>query len=176
MSHALDPSDACTCCRSAHCHPSSHPAPSPRPTRRLYDALSPFIREEAKAQLLEKLESLEVRTFDGVLSQRKHGPTYLHNRSWPCVQSSDCFRPSILAPPISRPPSPPSTFPTLPQNWLYEEGEDETKSVYVAKLAEFKGLGGPVEARAANAAALPAAADSLRRACQVGAGAGRRQG
>ena len=54
------------------------------------------------------------------------------------------------------------------QNWLYEEGEDETKSVYIAKLAEVQQLGGPVEARAANAAALPAAADSLRRACKVG--------
>jgi heat shock protein 4 len=77
---------------------------------KLYDALSPFIREEAKTQLLEKLETLE--------------------------------------------------------NWLYEEGEDETKSVYVAKLGEVKALGGPVEGRAANAATLPAAADSLRRTCQ----------
>ena len=56
------------------------------------------------------------------------------------------------------------------QNWLYEEGEDEVKSVYVAKLAEMKQLGGPVEARAANAAELPAAAQSLRRACKVGLG------
>ncbi|KAL4452428.1 hypothetical protein ABPG75_008090 [Micractinium tetrahymenae] len=52
------------------------------------------------------------------------------------------------------------------ENWLYEDGEDEVKSVYVAKLEEMKKLGDPVEARAANAAALPAAADSLRRACQ----------
>ena len=39
--------------------------------------------------------------------------------------------------------------------------------MYVAKLGEVKALGGPVEARAANAAALPAAADALRRTCQV---------
>ncbi|KAL4450109.1 hypothetical protein ABPG77_010778 [Micractinium sp. CCAP 211/92] len=77
---------------------------------KLYDALSPFIKEDAKAALLEQLESLE--------------------------------------------------------NWLYEDGEDEAKSVYVAKLEEMRKLGGPVEARAANAEALPGAADSLRRTCQ----------
>ena len=64
-------------------------------------------------------------------------------------------------------PTHPPTHPPTPQNWLYEEGEEETKSVYVAKLGEVKALGGPVEARAANAAALPAAADALRRTCQV---------
>ncbi|KAI3438271.1 hypothetical protein D9Q98_000706 [Chlorella vulgaris] len=52
------------------------------------------------------------------------------------------------------------------ENWLYEEGEDEVKSVYTAKLADVRQLGDPVEARAANVAALPAAAASLRRACQ----------
>ena len=70
--------------------------------------------------------------------------------------------------PVSLPLThPPSLAIPCPQNWLYEEGEEETKSVYVAKLGEVKALGGPVEARAANAAALPAAADALRRTCQV---------
>lgn len=77
---------------------------------RLYDALSPYVREEAKAKLLEQLEALE--------------------------------------------------------NWLYEDGEDEAKSVYVSKLAEVRKLGDPVEARATNAAALPAVAASLRSTCQ----------
>ena len=42
--------------------------------------------------------------------------------------------------------------------------------MYVAKLEEMKKMGGPVELRAANAAALPGAAASLRGACQVGGG------
>lgn len=77
---------------------------------KLCDALSAYVREEAKAGILEKLEATE--------------------------------------------------------NWLYEDGEDETKGVYVAKLEEMKGMGEPIAARAANAAALPAAASSLRGACQ----------
>jgi heat shock protein 4 len=30
------------------------------------------------------------------------------------------------------------------ENWLYEEGEDATKSVYVAKIEEIQGLAGPI--------------------------------
>ncbi|KAJ8452037.1 hypothetical protein Cgig2_016618 [Carnegiea gigantea] len=33
------------------------------------------------------------------------------------------------------------------EDWLYEDGEDETKSVYVAKLQELKMLGDPIEER-----------------------------
>jgi heat shock protein 4 len=33
------------------------------------------------------------------------------------------------------------------EDWLYEDGEDEIKSVYVAKLAELKKLGDPLESR-----------------------------
>jgi heat shock protein 4 len=33
------------------------------------------------------------------------------------------------------------------EDWLYEDGEDETKSVYVAKLGELKKLGDPLEQR-----------------------------
>lgn len=33
------------------------------------------------------------------------------------------------------------------EDWLYEDGEDEIKSVYVAKLAELKKLGDPIEER-----------------------------
>ena len=77
-------------------------------------------------------------------------------------------------PPLSSPPSPPLHSPT--QNWLYDEGEEEAKSVYAAKLGELTAVGGPVEARAANTAALPAALARLRSACQVGGGGGRRLG
>ncbi|KAK2079079.1 hypothetical protein QBZ16_002769 [Prototheca wickerhamii] len=48
------------------------------------------------------------------------------------------------------------------ENWLYEEGEDETKSVYVEKLAELRKLGDPIERRAREAAEAPAAAAALR--------------
>jgi heat shock protein 4 len=47
------------------------------------------------------------------------------------------------------------------EDWLYDEGEDETKGVYVAKLAELKALGDPMELRAAEEQARPAAAASL---------------
>ena len=53
------------------------------------------------------------------------------------------------------------------ENWLYDEGEDETKSVYVAKLVELKKLGGPVEARAREAESRPAAAAALRQKCKA---------
>ncbi|CAL9099766.1 unnamed protein product [Musa acuminata var. zebrina] len=33
------------------------------------------------------------------------------------------------------------------EDWLYEEGEDETKGVYVAKLEELQKLGNPIEVR-----------------------------
>ncbi|CAN8305133.1 unnamed protein product [Cochlearia groenlandica] len=33
------------------------------------------------------------------------------------------------------------------EDWLYEDGEDETKGVYVAKLEELKKVGGPIEER-----------------------------
>lgn len=33
------------------------------------------------------------------------------------------------------------------EDWLYEDGEDETKGVYIAKLAELKKLGDPIEER-----------------------------
>ncbi|CAO2813315.1 unnamed protein product [Amaranthus hypochondriacus] len=33
------------------------------------------------------------------------------------------------------------------EDWLYEDGEDETKSVYVAKLKELKSQGDPIEER-----------------------------
>ncbi|KAJ4950775.1 hypothetical protein NE237_027607 [Protea cynaroides] len=33
------------------------------------------------------------------------------------------------------------------EDWLYEDGEDETKGVYVAKLEELKKLGDPIEER-----------------------------
>ncbi|WIA27991.1 hypothetical protein OEZ86_010580 [Tetradesmus obliquus] len=49
------------------------------------------------------------------------------------------------------------------EDWLYDEGEDETKSVYVAKLAELKAKGGPIQARAAEDATRPAAIEQLRR-------------
>lgn len=47
------------------------------------------------------------------------------------------------------------------QNWLYEDGEDEKKSVYVAKLEELRKEGDAIEHRAAEATARGPAAASL---------------
>lgn len=54
------------------------------------------------------------------------------------------------------------------EDWLYEDGEDETKGVYVAKLDALKAVGDPIELRAAEesargpaAAALTAAANNF---------------
>lgn len=49
------------------------------------------------------------------------------------------------------------------ENWLYEDGFDATKSVYAAKLAELKKLGGPIEARAYEAAARPNAIAAIQK-------------
>jgi len=49
------------------------------------------------------------------------------------------------------------------ENWLYEDGFDATKNVYAAKLDELKKLGGPVEYRAAEAAARPNAVSALQK-------------
>lgn len=38
----------------------------------------------------------------------------------------------------------------LVQDWLYEEGEDETKSAYIAKLTELRQVGKPSAMFAAN--------------------------
>lgn len=40
-----------------------------------------------------------------------------------------------------------SVPPAALQNWLYEEGEDETKSVYVEKLVELRKQGDPIVVR-----------------------------
>jgi heat shock protein 4 len=47
------------------------------------------------------------------------------------------------------------------EDWLYDEGEDETKGVYIAKLQELRALGDPMELRAAEESARPEAAASL---------------
>jgi heat shock protein 4 len=50
------------------------------------------------------------------------------------------------------------------EDWLYEDGEDETKGVYVSKLAELKAVGDPIEARHAEETLRPPACDALRAA------------
>ena len=51
------------------------------------------------------------------------------------------------------------------EDWLYDEGEDEKKSVYVAKLKEIEALGEPIKARAREAEARPAASSALKQLC-----------
>jgi len=47
------------------------------------------------------------------------------------------------------------------EDWLYGDGEDEKKSVYVTKLEELKARGGPIEQRAADATTRGAAVQQL---------------
>lgn len=51
------------------------------------------------------------------------------------------------------------------EEWLYDEGEDEKKSVYVAKLKEMEKMGEPIKARAMEADMRPAACSSLKQLC-----------
>jgi len=48
------------------------------------------------------------------------------------------------------------------EDWLYEDGEDETKSTYISKLKELKTVGDPIEQRAADDAGRPQAINELR--------------
>ncbi|KAI0241099.1 adenyl-nucleotide exchange factor sse1 [Massospora cicadina] len=50
------------------------------------------------------------------------------------------------------------------ENWLYEEGEDATKSVYIAKLEELNQVGGPVILRYREASERPYAIEQLSKA------------
>ncbi|XP_017348513.1 heat shock 70 kDa protein 4a [Ictalurus punctatus] len=52
------------------------------------------------------------------------------------------------------------------ENWLYEEGEDQQKQVYIDKLAELKKLGQPIQERAMEAEERPKAFDELGKQIQ----------
>uniref|UniRef100_A0A8C1BHI7 Heat shock protein 4a n=1 Tax=Cyprinus carpio carpio TaxID=630221 RepID=A0A8C1BHI7_CYPCA len=49
------------------------------------------------------------------------------------------------------------------ENWLYEEGEDQQKQVYIDKLVELKKLGEPIQNRYTEAEERPKAFDELGR-------------
>lgn len=51
------------------------------------------------------------------------------------------------------------------EDWLYDEGEDVTKSIYIAKLEELKMVGGPIETRYIEDQARGPAAQALRQCC-----------
>ncbi|CAD7694806.1 unnamed protein product [Ostreobium quekettii] len=53
------------------------------------------------------------------------------------------------------------------EDWLYDEGEDQTKSVYVAKLQELRKLGDPVELRHSEEQARGPALQCLTDTCNV---------
>ncbi|KAK2873149.1 hypothetical protein QQF64_017105 [Cirrhinus molitorella] len=52
------------------------------------------------------------------------------------------------------------------ENWLYEEGEDQQKQVYIDKLNELKKLGDPIQNRFVEAEERPKAFDELGRQIQ----------
>jgi heat shock protein 4 len=51
------------------------------------------------------------------------------------------------------------------EDWLYEEGEDEKKSVYITKLQELRARGDPIEQRAADASSRGPAVEELESIC-----------
>jgi len=53
------------------------------------------------------------------------------------------------------------------ENWLYEDGEDEVKSVYVDKLASLKNIGNPIVNRYREAETRPRAFQELGMALQL---------
>uniref|UniRef100_A0A665UMR3 Heat shock 70 kDa protein 4-like n=1 Tax=Echeneis naucrates TaxID=173247 RepID=A0A665UMR3_ECHNA len=53
------------------------------------------------------------------------------------------------------------------ENWLYEDGEDQQKQVYIDKLAELKKIGQPVQLRFLEAEERPKAFDDLGRQIQM---------
>lgn len=55
---------------------------------------------------------------------------------------------------------------SVTEDWLYEEGENQSKKVYQDKLAELKKLGDPVETRLSEAIKRPAAFDELGKSIQ----------
>jgi molecular chaperone DnaK (HSP70) len=62
-----------------------------------------------------------------------------------------------------------STFSSLLEsyeNWLYEEGFDATKSVYVKKLAELKQHGNPIENRQYESRTRPSAMTTLQKSVE----------
>ncbi len=54
------------------------------------------------------------------------------------------------------------------ENWLYEDGEDVDKPVYIAKLTDLKAKGDPIKKRKIEFETRPAAIEALGRALQLG--------
>uniref|UniRef100_A0A6J0TB61 Heat shock protein 105 kDa n=1 Tax=Pogona vitticeps TaxID=103695 RepID=A0A6J0TB61_9SAUR len=59
-----------------------------------------------------------------------------------------------------------STLLSEVEDWLYEEGEDQPKQVYMDKLAELKKFGTPIEIRYQEAEERPKLLDELRHKAQ----------
>lgn len=57
-------------------------------------------------------------------------------------------------------------LPVASQDWLYDEGEDETKAVYTTKLDELTKQAEPIATRAREADARGPAATALTNAAQ----------
>uniref|UniRef100_A0AAX7V2M9 Heat shock protein 4a n=1 Tax=Astatotilapia calliptera TaxID=8154 RepID=A0AAX7V2M9_ASTCA len=57
--------------------------------------------------------------------------------------------------------------PSDTENWLYEDGEDQQKQVYIDKLAELKKIGQPIHERYVEAEERPKAFEELGRQIQM---------
>merc|ERR1712078_802624 len=51
------------------------------------------------------------------------------------------------------------------EEWMYEDGEDETREVYVAKMRELQGVGDPIQERCAEDRSRGPACAALRESC-----------
>ena len=51
------------------------------------------------------------------------------------------------------------------EEWMYEDGEDETREVYVAKMRELQGVGDPIQERCAEDRSRGPACAALRDSC-----------
>lgn len=60
-----------------------------------------------------------------------------------------------------------STLLENSENWLYEDGFDATKSIYAGKLGDLKKLGDPIQFRASENEARPAALSSLQKKIEM---------
>ena len=86
---------------------------------KMYDALSEFVTDDWKESTSKQLEQMEV---------------------WMPAECAMVGPPQVLEQAMPTMISFMVIFDFL-QDWLYEEGEDETKSTYVAKLNDLRQIG-----------------------------------
>uniref|UniRef100_A0A4W4F8R7 Heat shock protein 4a n=1 Tax=Electrophorus electricus TaxID=8005 RepID=A0A4W4F8R7_ELEEL len=112
------------------------------------DMLNLFVENEGKMIMQDKLEKERNDAKNGVeeyvyeMREKLHGALEKFDRDAFALKLEDV------------------------ENWLYEEGEDQQKQVYIDKLSELKKLGQPIQERALEAEERPKAFDELGKQIQ----------